>query len=659
MDVYVIDKNDNPPIFTTHFVASINENSPIGTEVLRITSTDKDIGSNTLHSYKLSNQEKQKFSINASSGVVTVHEALDTEENSQHTLTVEAYDGAYEATTTISIDVKDVNDNAPIFTQQRYKWTVVEGSTRIGQVQASDRDATQPNREVFYLLASSTPNFLIDVKTGHVVSNKPLAFNSFGNSTEVNSHHLIIRAQDRGKPALMTDVSVEVVVVRRNVHAPLFEEQMYTIPVAADTLVDTHLFTFVATDADGDNISYQAVQGNGTFVVNIDNNGRVLLVRRILQNIGLSFVVIIRAIDTGTPAKQSQTSVKLLVVAPNHNRPVFMHSTFNIQLAEGFETTDPIAQVKATDSDTGQNGQVHYILYNMSDLFHIDRENGKLYLKGQLDYESKQVHELNISARDRGLIWRETFTIFTITVTDIVDNPPKFHQAVHKVAVPENCQRDKVIYTLVAAKVDSVGTIQYYLTGNADALTKFAINPINGQISCIGSLDYELTTSFQLSVKALKPGKALSTSTSVLISVVDVNEFAPLFIRRSYTFVISEDSGVGSSVGKVSATDGDKGDQGTVRYALIGDSNLKSIDIDTHNGLLTISKPIDRELQDKIIVEVLAYNRGSVNGHFGNNSTALVQIRVSDSNDAPKFTSPIFYGRVLETAIKNERIVKV
>lgn len=87
--VTVLDKNDNPPQFTRLFSVNVTENAEIGTFVIRITSSDLDIGQNANVSYSFTVNPGEKFSINALSGNVTVTGHLDREEQDEYLLKVE------------------------------------------------------------------------------------------------------------------------------------------------------------------------------------------------------------------------------------------------------------------------------------------------------------------------------------------------------------------------------------------------------------------------------------------------------------------------------------------------------------------------------------------------------------------------------------------
>jgi protocadherin Fat 4 len=86
--VTVSDKNDNPPHFTRLFSVNVTENADIGTFVIRITSSDLDIGQNANVSYSFTDNPGKKFSIDALSGNVTVAGHLDREEQDEYLLKV-------------------------------------------------------------------------------------------------------------------------------------------------------------------------------------------------------------------------------------------------------------------------------------------------------------------------------------------------------------------------------------------------------------------------------------------------------------------------------------------------------------------------------------------------------------------------------------------
>lgn len=70
--VIVEDQNDNDPRFElSKYVATIPEDTPIGTSVLTVKATDADLGINARMVYSLANETQWLFSIDNRSGVIT------------------------------------------------------------------------------------------------------------------------------------------------------------------------------------------------------------------------------------------------------------------------------------------------------------------------------------------------------------------------------------------------------------------------------------------------------------------------------------------------------------------------------------------------------------------------------------------------------------
>lgn len=86
--VTVLDKNDNPPRFTRLFSVNVTENADIGSFVIRVTSSDKDIGENANATYSFTENPGEKFKIDSISGNVTVIGALDREQQDEYLLKV-------------------------------------------------------------------------------------------------------------------------------------------------------------------------------------------------------------------------------------------------------------------------------------------------------------------------------------------------------------------------------------------------------------------------------------------------------------------------------------------------------------------------------------------------------------------------------------------
>lgn len=127
------DVNDNPPEFTSkYYFATVAEGVPVGTDVVRLLATSRDIGVNAEISYAIvGGNEHRVFAIDAHSGHVSVAADIDYERSRAFFLTIQARDGGavpLANRATVNITVMDVNDNAPVFGQVSYSAAVSESS---------------------------------------------------------------------------------------------------------------------------------------------------------------------------------------------------------------------------------------------------------------------------------------------------------------------------------------------------------------------------------------------------------------------------------------------------------------------------------------------------------------------------------------------------
>lgn len=98
---------------------SVEENIPSGTVIFQVRATDADYGNNSVISYTLLPSEYgTKFSIDPSSGNITVIGNLDHENTSEIILRINATDGTFPVTSELFVLITDVNDNEPIFTSR-------------------------------------------------------------------------------------------------------------------------------------------------------------------------------------------------------------------------------------------------------------------------------------------------------------------------------------------------------------------------------------------------------------------------------------------------------------------------------------------------------------------------------------------------------------
>lgn len=161
--ISISDENDNSPVFNpTHYNISISETTAVRRKLLRIHAEDRDSTSNGALNYFIeSGNEKSTFSMNNSTGFLSLSSELDHEKVSRYCLIISVTDKGVpsrraEVSATVVIAIDDENDNLPRFDSEIYTVAVYENitsGTYVCSVHADDRDS-HLNQELAYVMAA-------------------------------------------------------------------------------------------------------------------------------------------------------------------------------------------------------------------------------------------------------------------------------------------------------------------------------------------------------------------------------------------------------------------------------------------------------------------------------------------------------------------------
>ncbi|XP_066185611.1 protocadherin gamma-A2-like [Sylvia atricapilla] len=226
--VTVTDVNDNAPVLTVSSALSeISEDAAVGTVVALLHAQDRDSGGNG--EVRCSIDEGIPFRLEKSFDdyyrVVTTRE-LDREQVPEYNVTVRAADGgspALQSSAVLALRVLDVNDNAPVFAEERYSARLAENNAAgalVLTVRATDADWGQ-NARVRYRLSEGrvrgaplSSYVSVQAETGALYALRSLDYE------QVRELQLWVRAEDGGAPALSSNVSVRLQIVDENDNAP-------------------------------------------------------------------------------------------------------------------------------------------------------------------------------------------------------------------------------------------------------------------------------------------------------------------------------------------------------------------------------------------------------------------------------------------------------
>ncbi|KAM4653600.1 protocadherin gamma-A2-like [Amazona ochrocephala] len=235
--ITVTDVNDNAPELTmSSSLSEISEDAPLGTVVALLHVQDRDSGENGQVKCSIGENLPLRLEKNFEDyyRVVTAGE-LDREKVSEYNLTVRAVDGgspALESSAVLALRVLDVNDNAPVFAEERYSARLAENNAAgalVLTVRATDADWGQ-NARVRYRLSEGrvrgaplSSYVSVQAETGALY-----ALRSF-DYEEVREVRLWVWAEDGGSPSLSSNVSVRLEIVDENDNAP---QVLYPPPAA-------------------------------------------------------------------------------------------------------------------------------------------------------------------------------------------------------------------------------------------------------------------------------------------------------------------------------------------------------------------------------------------------------------------------------------------
>ena len=170
-----------------------------------------------------------------------------------------------------------------------------------------------------------------------------------------------------------------------NDNVPVFSRKIYTVNVAEDVPKYTILFWSQAHDADEDGRIYYSLAGNGgqfagkkMFIID-PNSGAVRLITPLDYNLKSSYVLYIRARDTGGKRTKCKLMINILPVNHNKFKPEFDFIDQVFKVSEDAPIGHHVAKITAEDLDLSERDS--QVVYDVIDgdgigVFALDKYSG-------------------------------------------------------------------------------------------------------------------------------------------------------------------------------------------------------------------------------------------------------------------------------------------
>ncbi|KAL8194367.1 UNVERIFIED_CONTAM: hypothetical protein K2H54_016313 [Gekko kuhli] len=551
IEIEIKDVNDNSPEFSkTEFNLDIPEIVPTNTRFPLESAQDADLGENSIQNYTLSPNGNFRLDVQTDEYVdLVLEKSLDREEKAQFVLTLTAVDGGVPqrtGTIVININVLDINDNFPQFTQSEYKVKLKENSPRgtlVSKVEARDLDFGS-NAQLSYSFHRVPEKishlFHLNENTGEITILGPIDYE------KETSYNMNIKATDGG--GLSGHCKVLVEIEDENDNAPEISVITITSPLAEDSPLDTLVVLFSVTDRDsGDNGRTScSVEMNLPFLLRTTvNNYHQLVTQRPLDREKVpEHNITITATDRGSPRLISIRIINVKISDVNDNSPVFEKSKYEMQVWENNIPGLLIGSVHAVDLDVEQNAKVTYTLVpgNASgapaaSYVSINSETGNLYVLRSLDYEQIKEFQVRVRASDGGSPPLSSEVVVRVVILDENDNAPFFLYPLQNSTspfnelVPKSVEAGYLVAKVVAVDGDSGQNswLSYELLKATDP-GLFNIGAQNGEVKTRRPLTEKDTNKQRLIILVRDNGHPPQTSTATL-NIIPVDGFSDPYLN--------------------------------------------------------------------------------------------------------------------------------
>ena len=357
-----------------------------------------------------------------------------------------------------------------------------------------------------------------------------------------------------------------------NDNFPQFVAGPFTLNISELSPVGSSLLEVVALDKDQQGpfsmVEYSVLQGNFSHLLSFLNplDGKIVQQGMFDYEEAEVVEILLQAQDKGNPPLSSQTRLTIHVEDADDQNPAFLQENYTTSLPDsGNKLHLSPADLKAVDQDFGLNSPVFYTFSGSGPVYsylELNRNTGQIYVTGdKAEMAALLPTELVVAATQYDNRDRLTITTVRLDRGNITAITPRlrFLSRQFTTSILETFPVGGIVLSLATNFRADPRLVFSIKRGNLPG-RQFKLERNSGRLVLEKPLDYETEVSYTFGV-IVTDGQESDTA-EVTVTVLNVNDFNPVFKYPLYDFFVSEDSAVnGRKLGRIEVTDGDKDDK--------------------------------------------------------------------------------------------------